>query len=212
MIRSDASLVGLFYAERNREFPLRTPVVRVGRGPDNAIRIPDPRIAGRHVRFLREDRGFTVEALDPDAVTTLNGDSIASGDRHALSHGDVVSLSGLGFRFAVDGQVRILAWLEVVVGVHRGKRFRLVRPDVRVGRGPDTQIQFPDRTVSRRHCRIFWKDGGWWIDDVGSRNGTVLNGAMVSEPSLMTEGDLVWLGDSAFRFRPQPARAPTASA
>lgn len=201
MIPPDANLVGLFYAERNREFPLRSRVVPVGRGPDNAIRIPDPRIAGRHARFVRDGSGFLVEAVADEAVTTLNGDSLAPGERRFLSHGDVVSLSGLGFRFVLHEDTPVLAWLHVVVGVHRGKRFRVIRPEIRVGRGADEDIQFPDRTVSRRHCRLFLTDGRWWIEDLGSRNGTIVNGEPVTDPSRLEEGDTVWLGDSGFRFR-----------
>lgn len=212
MIQPDANLVGLFYAERNREFPLRTRMMRVGRDPGNAIRIPDPRIAGSHVRFLRDERGFVVEAVDSEAVTTLNGDSLASGERHVLSHGDVVSLSGLGFRFVVDDEARVLAWLDIVVGVHRGKRFRVIRTDLRVGRGADTHIQFPDLTVSRTHCRVFREDEGWWIEDLGSRNGTVVSGDPVVEATELEDGDMVWLGNSGFRFRVRGAVAPVASA
>jgi len=212
VIPPDANLVGLFYAERNREFPLRSRVVPVGRGPENAIRIPDPRIAGRHARFLRDDRGFAIEAVDENAVTTLNGDCLAPGERRDLSHGDVVSLSGLGFRFVLNEDAPVLAWLHVVVGVHKGKRFRIIDPRIQVGRGADEDIQFPDRTVSRRHCRVFRRDGRWWIEDLGSRNGTIVNGRPVTEPTALEDGDMVWLGDSGFRFRLDAYMGPIPSA
>ncbi len=44
-----------------------------------------------------------------------------------------------------------------------------------LGRDPRDHITIPDKYVSRRHARIFYKSGKWYIEDLGSRNGTLLN-------------------------------------
>jgi pSer/pThr/pTyr-binding forkhead associated (FHA) protein len=48
-----------------------------------------------------------------------------------------------------------------------------------IGRGADQDIRLPDRTVSRRHCRIDVADDRYWLDDAGSLNDTLLNGEPV---------------------------------
>jgi len=45
-----------------------------------------------------------------------------------------------------------------------------------VGRDPGCDIVIPDPYVSRRHARIFYRDGRWYIEDLGSRNGTYVDG------------------------------------
>lgn len=46
-----------------------------------------------------------------------------------------------------------------------------------IGRSPYSHILIPDRLVSRRHARLFYKNGKWFIEDLGSRNGTIVNGS-----------------------------------
>lgn len=51
-------------------------------------------------------------------------------------------------------------------------------------------------TVSRRHCRLSLTAGGWMIEDMGSSNGTWLNGARISGPAPLKDGDRVGLSQS----------------
>jgi len=72
-------------------------------------------------------------------------------------------------------------------------RHELTGPVV-VGRGRDCDIVIRDSKVSRHHCRIEpTDDGGWRVQDLGSRNGVVIRGEQVSEATL-TDGDRLWLG------------------
>ncbi len=76
-----------------------------------------------------------------------------------------------------------------------------------LGRHPDNSIQVLDRIVSKEHCRItLGPDGGYIIRDVGSLNGTFVNGEKTSERSL-NHGDQISLGNTNYRFiedRPAP--------
>ena len=53
-----------------------------------------------------------------------------------------------------------------------------------LGRSPGTDIRIDNPSVSRRHARVFCENGTWMLEDLGSRNGTRLNGEMVSQVSL----------------------------
>lgn len=72
-------------------------------------------------------------------------------------------------------------------------RHELTGPVV-VGRGRDCDIVIRDSRVSRHHCRIEpTADGGWRVQDLGSRNGIVIRGQQVAEATL-ADGDRLWLG------------------
>jgi len=68
-------------------------------------------------------------------------------------------------------------------------------PGTVVGRAPEAGIAVDDRTLSRRHCRIYLGQDGWRITDLGSRNGTFLNGALILD-ELLHGGDRVEIGET----------------
>jgi FHA domain len=65
--------------------------------------------------------------------------------------------------------------------------------DLLIGRGPGCDVALPDETVSRRHARLVFRDGGWIVQDLGSRNGVTVNGVRVGRCQLQP-GDRVGLG------------------
>lgn len=72
-----------------------------------------------------------------------------------------------------------------------------------LGRGPACDLDVPDLTVSRRHAALSHDDAGWAIADLGSRNGTWVNGWRVHEPHCLAPGDAVRLGDADWVFAPR---------
>ncbi|MFF8808222.1 FHA domain-containing protein [Streptomyces omiyaensis] len=83
------------------------------------------------------------------------------------------------------------------------RRPTAVRPlpehTVRIGRAPDNDVVVADLVVSRHHAELLARpDGTYWIHDLGSHNGTFLNGGPVVEPVRVTADDIVGIGRSAF--------------
>lgn len=78
-----------------------------------------------------------------------------------------------------------------------GPPIRLFRPKLVVGRstGCDVVLRWP--TVSGRHCELTWTDGCWSVRDLGSRNGTRVDGSRV-ESRLLLPGSILWLGGLCF--------------
>lgn len=70
----------------------------------------------------------------------------------------------------------------------------------RIGRHPDQDLQLLDRIVSKAHAEIVFKGGRYYLRDVGSRNGTVLNESLVNGMSLLEDGDEISLGNHVLRF------------
>jgi hypothetical protein len=66
---------------------------------------------------------------------------------------------------------------------------------VTIGRSADADITIADTFVSGRHARVTPSAGGPIVEDLGSTNGTVVNGARISGPTTLRKGDKVTLGD-----------------
>jgi pSer/pThr/pTyr-binding forkhead associated (FHA) protein len=65
--------------------------------------------------------------------------------------------------------------------------------------------------VSRRHCRLFWRDGGWHVADLNSYNGTFVNDKAV-ETALLRRGDALRIGGFTFVVEYTPASSSEATA
>jgi phosphoserine phosphatase RsbU/P len=73
-------------------------------------------------------------------------------------------------------------------------------PAVSIGRASDCSIPIKDRYLSRKHAEILAIDGAWVLKDLGSANGTYLNGARVEHDQLLKTGDRIRLGDTEIVF------------
>lgn len=85
------------------------------------------------------------------------------------------------------------ALLHVLRGPNEGARYLLDSDVVTVGRHPDSDIFLDDITVSRRHAELRRDDNGFSVHDVGSLNGTYVNGRRV-EDQVVTTGDELQVG------------------
>jgi len=69
-----------------------------------------------------------------------------------------------------------------------------------VGRDPTNTIVVGDGGASARHARLSRDNGLWWLEDLGSRNGTLLNDLPLAKPASLAEGDVIAIGAARFRF------------
>ncbi len=89
--------------------------------------------------------------------------------------------------------------LLAVAGPLRDATFFLGSDDVRIGRDPSNLISISDPALSRRHCVLSGRGGSYTLRDLGSRNGTYLNGVAIRENPLR-HGDQIAVGNSIFVF------------
>ena len=71
---------------------------------------------------------------------------------------------------------------------------------ITMGSAPDNGVVLDDRTVSRLHALFERLPGGWTVRDLGSRNGTFLNGTRINELTVLRPGDRVRLGSAEVTF------------
>lgn len=89
----------------------------------------------------------------------------------------------------------------------RGREF-LVAGEATVGRAPGCAIVLSGDYVSAHHARLFERDGRVWVEDLGSTNGTMLNGRRVRRPVAMRAGDRLKIGDIILGLRLEAAAEP----
>ena len=92
-------------------------------------------------------------------------------------------------------------WLVVERGggLQEGQRFDLIG-GLSVGRSKEADVRIDDRYASSLHARVFSREGRFFVEDMNSTNGTLLNGATLQGEADLIDGDHVQIGDTVFRF------------
>jgi len=92
-----------------------------------------------------------------------------------------------------------VAYLEVQFGPANLKRVSLAQAPISIGRTAENDVVVNDPTVSGRHCRIVWEQGQYKLEDLGSTNGTFVNGLQV-ENAFLNPGDTITVGSARILF------------
>lgn len=95
--------------------------------------------------------------------------------------------------------------VEVIRGPDKGRVFALT-DDAVIGRQSDS-VALSDGTVSRQHARLVDRDGNWVLEDLGSVNGTSVNGVRVNKPVRLQQGDQIRCGGTLLVFGGSAGRA-----
>ena len=127
----------------------------------------------------------------------------------------VILYSFLGVAFYIIWQDLKQAWIRSTAVPQSSHRLRVVasaqsesvvvgealplQPVTRLGRDPDNTIMLNDASTSSHHARISHDNGTWWLEDLGSATGTLLNELPLSRPASLTDGDVIGIG--VFRFK-----------
>ena len=70
-----------------------------------------------------------------------------------------------------------------------------------VGRSSKADLTIPDRSMSRMHARLYQDQGKWLVEDLGSRNGTLLGGRAVDHPAQLGHGSVIQVGSTSLTLR-----------
>jgi pSer/pThr/pTyr-binding forkhead associated (FHA) protein len=104
------------------------------------------------------------------------------------------------------------AQLIVVQGKLEGKKIPLVGPVFRIGRGETCHLRPNSAQVSREHAEFTITPEGVTVRDLGSRNGTLVNGKALTRPQMLKDRDVVQVGPLAFQVAFAGAQEPVAAA
>ncbi|GAB4549594.1 MAG: hypothetical protein Kow0063_44430 [Anaerolineae bacterium] len=100
-----------------------------------------------------------------------------------------------------------LPYLLITAGPGRGQTFEL-RGEVHLGRSRTNAIALSDGKVSRNHARLDPVRNTYILTDLGSANGTFVNGVRITQPVRLRDGDSLQVGDTQFVFHTRPTLNP----
>ena len=89
--------------------------------------------------------------------------------------------------------------MEVIYGTEQGRSFRVGAEGASIGRAAGNTILLNDQVVSSKHAKIYWSDGQFFIEDLGSMNGTYVNGQRVTI-SRIDNGSVFKIGSNEGKF------------
>jgi hypothetical protein len=85
--------------------------------------------------------------------------------------------------------------LYMRTGPTPGERFPLEKDEIWLGRDPANDIVIADPEISRRHARFLLRGSTYIVEDMGSTNGTLVNGEMITAPKALNHGDVIEFGE-----------------
>lgn len=176
---------------KSEQHQLTKPQVRIGRAPDNDIVINHPAVSGHHLSLSVAPTGITVTDLNSTNGTQLNGQKIPPNTPVPMHIGDVIRIGDL------TGNWVSLVWQdeagEAIRTLSLGKLDLTAATDILIGRDPQAYLPLNHPTVSFRHAVISRQDKQVIIRDLGSTNGTFVNGKRVSQ-AVLSSGDVIQIG------------------
>jgi pSer/pThr/pTyr-binding forkhead associated (FHA) protein len=181
----------------------------IGREPGNDLVLAqEPKASRKHLQVARTaSGGWEVVDLESKNGTRVNGTDVK---RRTLRPGDTIEVGLTKIRFEDDTAAAaakddLSCVLEYTAGDRKGDQIRLDKPRTTFGRRETNTVVLTDKMTSSHHCEIVRDLNGYVLRDLGSTNGTLLNGAPVTEAAL-THGARVRIGNSRFVFK-DPAMA-----
>ncbi len=205
---------------QNVPYLLSRQFILIGRQNDCDIILDDDR-ASRYHALLAWDhgRGYAHDNGSTNG-TKINGQA-ALGPM-PLRHGDIIELAGSQFRFSYSPESGLAqaeaqptekialpgmpardapanhvrrARITALTGSEPGRAWPIVNGAMTIGRGNDNLIVLHHSSVSRRHAQILVQEAGIYAQDIGSVNGTSVNGEPLTAPRLLHHGDHMQVGD-----------------
>lgn len=195
-------------------YPLNGDRVNIGRGSRNDIIIRDNEVSREHCRLVATAGRYELLDLNSSNGTYVNGQPATRA--LPLSHGALIEL-GDSVTLVFEGEQPAAAplsggsidparpeayaqpgqyTLHMTAGPEPGRSFELTRPIVNVGRDLSNDIVIQDPEVSRFHARLRRDSAVYTIEDLGSTNGTTVNGVEISEPTTLHHDAVICIGTS----------------
>lgn len=92
--------------------------------------------------------------------------------------------------------------LPVLVNLATNESYTLSGPSVNLGRAPENEVILPeDGYASADHAKIYFDQGRWWLEDLMSSNGTMVNDQLISAPWQLSPNDVIKIGRTTFRIQ-----------
>lgn len=186
--------IALWLSDGSTERALSRPL-EVGGHPRSDFTVAGPDVLQQHVRVIPEPRGARLVPA-PGVVVRING--IAHDAPQGLMPGDRIEIgaSVLEVFASNPGHEPEQPWR--IVSVASGATVYLAQ-ELRIGRDDASDICLHDKHASRHHARLVLQAGSAWLRDLGSRNGSFVNGDRVHGATRLFSGDELRIDRTNFK-------------
>ena len=181
---------------------VRVPLVQqntiIGRDQTADVYLENRALSRKHAQLEKRGAGIWIRDLDSQNGTYVNGERIE--EAMPLSSDDAIQLGR--YEVYIEGVKEAAAdTIVFTVTNNEGKqRYALVGEEVIIGRSPSCDIPITHKGISRKHFKLSSEDAQWFIEDLGSQNGTRLNGNLIKDRSPFSVGDIVQISEYTFEI------------
>lgn len=192
----------------DRRLLLKPGVLRLGRAEDNDLVLPDIGVSRRHARIIVDDTGVTIEDLGSGNGTLFQGRPVR---KKRIEDNDTLNIDPFNLRFRVrpdaPGRARrvdsdtlggprliLITDTDVAASV-----YPIPATGLTMGRATNQGVVLNDPGASRQHAILFPRQGGCWLQDNRSANGTFVNDERVYQ-HMVKHGDVLRIGHTMFRL------------
>ena len=173
------------------QHPLNKPQLRLGRAADNDVVVNHPAVSGHHLLIEVTPPGLSVTDLKSTNGTMINGQRIPPNTPQPFKQGDMIrvgDLTGNSVSMTLESDPN-----ELLRTLSLGRLDLTGMASITIGRDPNSYLPLNHPTVSSHHAMIFKQGDILYIRDVGSTNGTFVNGQRISQVQL-SSGDEIQIG------------------
>jgi ABC-type multidrug transport system ATPase subunit/pSer/pThr/pTyr-binding forkhead associated (FHA) protein len=229
-VEPSSATLSVSTTEGMQEYPLQGGTITLGRDPSNDIHIAQPIVSRRHARLERTEHGYLIADLDSangltwhdqriSKMLLADGDELWVSDEICLTYTITPApLEKAAMRTSVQAAPPEPEPLEVEAAPINATLLGVETPvtglrkiDLRqrgrlnIGRSPENDLQLDYPTISRHHARISRSGERYVIEDMGSSNGTFVNGELIEpgQPFPLHPGNTMRIGPIKFIFAPE---------
>jgi pSer/pThr/pTyr-binding forkhead associated (FHA) protein len=184
----------------------------IGSGAGCHITLSEPSIKSQHAELSVMGEQVSVRPVTDGAVVAVNGSIILVATE--LTHGAALHVGECPLTIVdpkrerpvidVTRSAASFAWALQSKSTALADKLFLIEKDTIVGRARECDLSLVVAHLSRRHARLFFDNGALWVEDLGSANGTYLNGRRV-ERARVRGGDELAFDTLVFTVRGEPA-------
>ncbi|WP_243154867.1 FHA domain-containing protein [Clostridium thermarum] len=167
-----------------------------GRGQDNDIVLKSSIVSNQHGFIVFKDGRCIIEDNQSTNGIIINQQKVIKAE---LKNGDIIRIDDL-----VNRNSEGISMVYTVIHGEGNQKWRNYFIDetqsITIGRTDDNTIAIKHSSVSRKHAEIFRRKSGFYLKDLGSTNGTFLNGEAIGSEKELKEGDVIFIGNTKFIF------------
>ncbi|MBN2240021.1 MAG: FHA domain-containing protein, partial [Dehalococcoidales bacterium] len=182
--------------EGSSKFELLKDIITIGRDSASDIAIDDQEVSRQHAKLERKQDNYEIKDLGSTNGLTFEGKRI---DHKTLAGGDVLRLTeSISITYLTPEKEAVPAGIPQKLEV-KGQKL------LTIGRSPENDIVLDHPAVSRKHAQIIQKETGdiYVLEDLGSSNGTYVNGIKVVQPVTLNKGDIIRIGAVKLTYSPE---------